>query len=275
MAKNPAFLFYSSDYYEGTRTMLPEERACYIDLLCYQHQKGGFIDTDLRRVMMYCSGIDEATLKATLEAKFKLCDKGWYNEKLKSVMDDRDKFSAKQSLNGVIGQFWKKSKRILSKDEYKNLGKLFENQSNEIVFNTLKSNNYSSDMDEAMLKAMLIAMLKHLEDENENENIIINNNNKGVSKIEIPSESEFITYAKENVPNYFNLSDAILMKYKAWIENEWKDGKNQPIKNWKSKLLNTIQYLTPTTKSKRYEPDPTPYASNDFIEQAIRKANAE
>ena len=31
--KDPAFLFYSKDFYEGTRTMLPEERACYIDLM--------------------------------------------------------------------------------------------------------------------------------------------------------------------------------------------------------------------------------------------------
>ena len=36
--KDPAFLFYSKDFYEGTRTMLPEERACYIDLMIYQHQ---------------------------------------------------------------------------------------------------------------------------------------------------------------------------------------------------------------------------------------------
>jgi len=34
--KDPAFLFYSKDFYEGTRTMLPEERACYIDLMIYQ-----------------------------------------------------------------------------------------------------------------------------------------------------------------------------------------------------------------------------------------------
>ena len=86
MKKDPAFLFYSTSFYEGTRTMLPEERACYIDLLIYQHQHG-FIPDDVRRLTMYCSGINEATLKATLEAKFKLCDKGWINQRLFDAME--------------------------------------------------------------------------------------------------------------------------------------------------------------------------------------------
>ena len=98
MAKDPAFLFYSKDFYEGTRTMLPEERACYIDLLIYQHQNGGFIPNDLKRVLMYCSGCNEATLQATLEAKFKLSDKGWVNEVLEKVMSDREEFSGKQKI---------------------------------------------------------------------------------------------------------------------------------------------------------------------------------
>lgn len=79
MAKDPAFLFYSTDFYEGTRTMLPEERTCYVDLMIYQHQRGP-IPNDLQRVLLYCNGISEATLKATLQAKFKLTDKGWLSD---------------------------------------------------------------------------------------------------------------------------------------------------------------------------------------------------
>lgn len=76
MAKDPAFLFYSTDFYEGTRTMLPEERACFIDLMIYQHQRGP-IPNDLKRVLLYCNGVDEATLKTTLQSKFKLTSEGW------------------------------------------------------------------------------------------------------------------------------------------------------------------------------------------------------
>jgi len=40
MAKDPAFLFYSKDWLEGTAEMTPEEKGVYIDLLAHQHQKG-------------------------------------------------------------------------------------------------------------------------------------------------------------------------------------------------------------------------------------------
>ena len=29
----------------------------------------------------------------------------------------------------------------------------------------------------------------------------------------------------------------------AWVENGWKDGNDKQIKNWKTKLTNTIPYL--------------------------------
>jgi hypothetical protein len=38
--KDPAFLFYSKDWIEGTSEMLPQEKGVYIDLLAHQHQKG-------------------------------------------------------------------------------------------------------------------------------------------------------------------------------------------------------------------------------------------
>lgn len=188
--KDPAFLFYAKDFYEGTRTMLPEERACYLDLLIYQHQNG-FIPNDLRRLSMYCSGVDEATLEATLEAKFKLCDKGWYNEKLQKVQEERKEFSEKQSQNGLIGQFFKKAKKQLKAAEYR---KLVDFTKKRYTNYELASHIKSHESHEATLQAML----KHLEDvdaiANENEDVIKNENKiKGdFSKIEMPwPEDEF------------------------------------------------------------------------------------
>ena len=83
--KDPAFLFYSNDFYQGTRLMSPESRACYIDLLTLQHQNG-IIPLDLKLVLSYCSGISEATLEATLEAKFAKTENGYINLKLSKVM---------------------------------------------------------------------------------------------------------------------------------------------------------------------------------------------
>lgn len=166
MSKDPAFLFYSKDFYEATRTMLPKERACYIDLLIYQHQNE-FIPNDIERISMYCSGIDEATLQATLQAKFKLCDKGWYNERLFEVIEQRKAFGEKQSDNGLIGQFFKKAKSSLPNKDYTKLKDFIYNVfTKEKLINELKINNNH----EAMLQAMLQAMLKHLV----NVNVIVN-----------------------------------------------------------------------------------------------------
>lgn len=163
--KDPAFLFYSKDFYEGTRTMLPEERACYIDLMIYQHQNGSIPANDLKRVLMYCNGIDKATLEATLEAKFKLKDGVYLNNKLSDVIEERKQFSDKQSTNGSVGQFWKKSKALLDAKSYSLLKSLLYKKTNLEIFDLIKEKNID--------KAMLEAMLKHLANEDAIEDISI------------------------------------------------------------------------------------------------------
>lgn len=187
MSKDPAFLFYSKDYYEGTRMMLPEERACYVDLMIYQHQNG-IIPNDLKRVLMYCSGTDEATLKATLEAKFKQTEKGWFNEKLNKVVLERSEYTNKQSINGKIGQFWKKCKSFLTAKEYKELRKSLEKISNTEIYDFLKD----KEIDKATLKATLEALLQHLviEDVIVNEDKIKDESKKKKAEIIYPFNSK-------------------------------------------------------------------------------------
>lgn len=164
-SKDPAFLFYSKDFYEGTRMMLPEERACYIDLLIYQHQNG-IIPLDTKRMSMYCSGISEATLIAVLEAKFKQVDEGWINDKMKRIIEERSEFSSRQSFNGRIGQFWKKAKACLSAKDYRKLRDSEYANDKDLLSKEIADKDISN---KATLEAMLKAMLKHLEDVNVNE----------------------------------------------------------------------------------------------------------
>ena len=54
----------------------------------------------------------------------------------------------------------------------------------------------------------------------------------------------FKSYALSNLPKGFNISLVKLeSKHKSWKENGWRDGNDKEIKNWKSKLNNTIPYL--------------------------------
>lgn len=55
--KDPAVLFYTKDWLEGTAAMFSEEKGVYIDLLCYQHQKG-FLPKNKRRLAKI-TGISE------------------------------------------------------------------------------------------------------------------------------------------------------------------------------------------------------------------------
>lgn len=76
-----------------------------------------------------------------------------------------------------------------------------------------------------------------------------NKNVKNVKNKYIPEFNEFKNYVLENEPN-INLK-SLELKYKSWIENKWKDGNNKPIKNWKTKILNTITYLPKNIEEKK------------------------
>lgn len=78
---------------------------------------------------------------------------------------------------------------------------------------------------------------------NKNDNVNVNvNDNKNVNKI--PTFEEFGKYAIEHKPNADKQD--VKLKYEAWIQNDWKDGKNNKIINWKSKLLQTLPHIKET-----------------------------
>lgn len=63
---------------------------------------------------------------------------------------------------------------------------------------------------------------------------------------EIPSEIEFLDYCKSFLgSNYLNLEFSLKAKYEQWVADKWIDGNKNPIKNWKTKIKNTVQYLKP------------------------------
>lgn len=71
----------------------------------------------------------------------------------------------------------------------------------------------------------------------------------------MPPYSDFENYAFEkSVELGIEVDPARLRaKYEAWKENGWKTGKNVKIKNWKTTLLNTLNYLTKEKSSAKKE----------------------
>jgi hypothetical protein len=73
-----------------------------------------------------------------------------------------------------------------------------------------------------------------------------------------PPIEEFLGYCKTLMNGkYESYKFSIQGKYEAWVENKWKDGNNQVIKNWKLKIKNTLPYLKPMTVDDIIEPKNT------------------
>lgn len=74
-----------------------------------------------------------------------------------------------------------------------------------------------------------------------------NKDNKDNKENNIPSFENFKEHALSKKP-LVNLG-ALKNKYDSWVENGWRDGNNKEIKNWKSKLSNTLTYIPEYDKS--------------------------
>lgn len=102
MSKDPAFLFYSSDFLTGVSDLTMEERGQFITLLCLQHQKGHLT----KKVMqLQCHGIPTADVLA----KFRIDENGlYYNERVEQEREKRAAHSVKQRENAF--KRWNKDK---------------------------------------------------------------------------------------------------------------------------------------------------------------------
>jgi len=100
--KDPAFLFYSKDWLEGTGEMTPEEKGVYIDLLAHQHQKGS-LPPETKRLakLVGLSESDFNRIWVDLATKFIPNGSGrLVNRKLNGVVTER---ADKAWRNKIIG----------------------------------------------------------------------------------------------------------------------------------------------------------------------------
>lgn len=91
MAKDPAVLFYTSDFLSGTFTMTNEQVGKYIRLLCLQHQKGKLTEKDMLSI---CSAYDDE-----IYCKFEKIGDEYVNIRLKNESERRKKFSESRRSN--------------------------------------------------------------------------------------------------------------------------------------------------------------------------------
>lgn len=108
MSKDPAFLFYSSDFLTGVSDLTFEERGQYITLLCLQHQKG--------RLSKKAIQIAVPNAAADVLAKFSRDENGlFFNSRLEVEAQKRAEHAEKQRKRAIEG--WKKRKEKESQGE--------------------------------------------------------------------------------------------------------------------------------------------------------------
>ena len=175
MSKDPAFLFYSSDFLTGTLLMSMEQKGKFITLLCIQHQKGHLSEKDMLHI---CGSYDEDVF-----TKFQKDEQGkFYNIRLEEEVDKRKAYSESRRNN-------RKKKEDM--------------------------NNTS------------LSYVQHMENENENENLI---EKKKVARFQKPTIEQLKEYMREQGMN--DIAENWLNHYEA---NGWMVGKVK-MKDWKASV---------------------------------------
>ena len=227
--KDPAFLFYPSDFLTGTMLLSNEQIGKYIKLLCLQHQHGSLSE---KHMLQICGEYDEE-----LYSKFKKDDDGkYYNERLQKETIKRKKYSESRRQNRMGGA---------KKDE--------EKPSHDDTYDSTYVETYDG----------------HMENRNRNRDISTNKNNvkkKKTAKKDLPKKTygefnnvkltdEDYEKLKEKFPDYEDKIEALSIgidskgyKYKNhystilnWDRREKKDSKTKSSNPFKDVYLQEVE----------------------------------
>lgn len=96
MSKDPAVLFYTSDFLTGTAFFTDEQRGQYIRLLCEQHQNGHIPENHMLTI---CLSLGSPVVKKFVRD----ADGNFYNERMETEIQKRANFISSRRDNGLLG----------------------------------------------------------------------------------------------------------------------------------------------------------------------------
>lgn len=205
--KDPAFLFYSKDWIEGTAEMTSEEKGVYIDLLAHQHQKGD-LPLELNRLCKL-AGLSESDFKKIwehLSNKFTTNSVNrLVNRKMIEVSTERSTKGLKNKITSAFAIVVRKCERTKEDKDFAKKGfdiNDFINLSNPILTERLTEWFYSR--------------LPTLEDANAN---AINNNIVN-SKLLVPEMFSVFKKANSVYPGSINLDFSPLNKIATFLHQQ-------------------------------------------------------
>lgn len=157
------------------------------------------------------------------------------------------------TVSELLKQFYKYGKIMYNDNTcelaIKNWNKYNANTSNKVKVLIDKETARVKDrlLIEYLYSINTVSILNPQEEEEQKEEQKEEEDKEEDPKNSIPAYEEFSEFALLKKPN-IDLQ-VLKLKYDAWVFNGWKDGKDNKIKNWKSKLLQTLPHIATTTQS--------------------------
>lgn len=248
--KDPAVLIYVNDWLNSTAIMDADCRGWYLNLILHNYDKG-CLPNDIEMLAVLCNvkvsefNRFEQVFKQVLKQKFEENPDGTLsNPRTNKILQARETYKEKRSSAGKMSYLSRFFQKKYPTEYKKKALKMFVLENLDTSVN-LKNEQVLEQMFEQVFELY----------RNENENV-----NKENDKVNIPSREEFwdyvSTYIQENkLGNPENWKTVIRAKYNAWVEDGWKDGNRNPIRNWKTKIQNTIPYLKPNGTTNNQQPN--------------------
>jgi hypothetical protein len=107
MGKDPAVLFYTSDFLSGTAFFTKSQKGEYITLLCEQHQLWSIPENHLIEM---CGSLDSPVVKKFIKDK----DGTWYNLRMRTETIKRKKYSESRRKN-IMNRYHENDKPLKNK----------------------------------------------------------------------------------------------------------------------------------------------------------------
>ena len=215
--KDPAFLFYSSDFLTGTMLMTDEQVGKYIRLLCLQHQKGHLLKEHMINI---CKSYDKDIFD-----KFRIDENGlYYNERLRIEIEKRSKYCESRRANRISA----------NKDNH-----MLEHMSTHMYTHMENENeNINKDINIKEVKEK-----KEIEKNWRNDyETYLSDCKKGYASI--INDAEFMERLQKLNPK-INILSSLEMGFIAYWGSEegWKNKKSKKSKtiDWKSTIIKTIK----------------------------------
>jgi uncharacterized protein YdaU (DUF1376 family) len=126
MSKDPAVLFYTSDFLTGTAFFTDAERGQYIRLLCEQHQNGHIPENHMVSI---CFTLGSPVVKKFVQD----ADGNYYNERMEQEIQKRQHFLDTRFFNGKKGGRPSKPNKKPNSEPTENLSDNDNENGNDII----------------------------------------------------------------------------------------------------------------------------------------------